>query len=502
MHDFDVIVIGGGLLGCFVARNLAKYRLKIAIFEEREDLCTGISRANTAIVYSGCDTRPGTLKSRMCVKAAQSFDSLCSELGVRYKQCGSIMVCFGPKGEEVLHKKLAQGLENGVRGLKLLERKEVLALEPGLSSDVRLGLYAPEAGTVLPWELGLAAAENAASNGVEIKLNTKVTDIKRTEHGYTVHTGAGYFWSQGVINCAGMFADEILEKVQNPLVRIIPDSGDYLILDTKTDGYIKHVIFHEPEEKGKGLTLVPTVEGNILIGPTKKLSDEKDVFKTTHSGLEKLRALVSDVIPALPMEHVIRSFGAIRPNPCYVHFDSASGSYVPAEKTISGFTIIESEEGPPFMSLIGIKTPGLTCANELGCFVADRMAAKLGAEVNSEFSPKRPAPLRLNDLPFRERSDIIIKNPAYGKVICRCRNVSEGEIIDSIRRKPGALTVEGVKRRTGAGSGRCQGSFCTQRIIELLAREQNVTVNGVDKDGPGSYMIWDGKKDGHKNDRV
>ena len=238
MHDFDVIVIGGGLLGCFVARNLAKYRLKIAIFEEREDLCTGISRANTAIVYSGCDTRPGTLKSRMCVKAAQSFDSLCSELGVRYKQCGSIMVCFGPKGEEVLHKKLAQGLENGVRGLKLLERKEVLALEPGLSSDVRLGLYAPEAGTVLPWELGLAAAENAASNGVEIKLNTKVTDIKRTEHGYTVHTGAGYFCSQGVINCAGMFADEILEKVQNPLVRIIPDSGDYLILDTKTDGYI------------------------------------------------------------------------------------------------------------------------------------------------------------------------------------------------------------------------------------------------------------------------
>ncbi|MHC1714993.1 MAG: NAD(P)/FAD-dependent oxidoreductase [Acidaminococcaceae bacterium] len=502
MHDFDVIVIGGGLLGCFVARNLAKYRLKIAIFEEREDLCTGISRANTAIVYSGCDTRPGTLKSRMCVKAAQSFDSLCSELGVRYKQCGSIMVCFGPKGEEVLRKKYSQGLENGVRGLRLLEQKEVLALEPGLSSDVQLGLYAPEAGTVLPWELGLAAAENAASNGVEIMLNTKVTDIERTEDGYIVHAAGGSFSSQGVINCAGMFADEILEKVQNPLVRIIPDSGDYFVLDTKADGCIKHVIFHEPEEKGKGLTLVPTVEGNILIGPTKNSSDEKDAFKTTSSGLEKLRALVSEVVPTLPMEHVIRSFGAIRPNPCYVHLDSASGSYVPIEKTISGFTIVESEETPSFISLIGIKTPGLTCANELGCFVADRISSLLRAEVNTEFNPQRDAPLRLNDLSFRERSNIILKNSSYGKIICRCRNISEGEIIDSIRRKPGAVTVEGVKRRTGACSGRCQGSFCTQRIIELLAREQSVFPNAVAKDGPGSYMIWGGKKDGNKNDRV
>ena len=502
MQDFDVIVIGGGLLGCFAARNLASYRLKIAVFEEREDLCTGISRANTAIVYSGCDTRPGTLKSLMCVNAAQSFDSLCSELGVRYKQCGSIMVCFGPKGEEVLRKKLAQGLGNGVRGLRLLEREEVLALEPWLSPDVRLGLYAPEAGTVLPWELGLAAAENAVSNGVEIKLNTKVTDIERTEAGYTVHTSVGSFSSQGVINCAGMFADEILEKVQKPLVRIIPDSGDYFILDTKADGYIQHVIFHEPEEKGKGLTLVPTVEGNILIGPTKNSSDEKDVFKTTSSGLEKLMTLVSEVIPALPMEHVIRSFGAIRPNPCYVHLDSASDSYVPTEKNISGFTIVEAKENPAFISLIGIKTPGLSCANELGCFVADRMASLLGAEVNSEFSPQRTAPLRLNDFSFLERANIIRRNPSYGKVVCRCRNISEGEIIDSIRQKYGAVTVEGVKRRTGACSGRCQGSFCTQRIIELLAHEQNVAVDAVDKDGAGSYMILDGDKDGQKNDRV
>lgn len=495
MYNFDVIVIGGGLLGCFTARSLARYRLKTALLEKREDLCTGISRANTAIVYSGYDTKPGTLKSRMCVKAAENFGSLCDELGVRYRKCGSIMVCFGPKGEETLHRKLSQGLENGVRGLRLLEREEILALEPAISSNVRLGLYAPEAGTVIPWELGLAAAENAARNGAEIRLNAKVTDIVKTEDGYKICAGGNVFYTRGIINCAGLFADEILEKVQKPSVRIFPDSGDYFVLDTKAGGYIRHVIFHEPEEKDKGLTLVPTVEGNILVGPTKNRSDEKDGFETTRAGLDRLLALVAEVMPALPMEHVIRSFGAIRPNPYYVHFDPASGSYLPEDKSINGFSIVESEENPAFLSFIGIKTPGLTCANELGRYAADSMVSLLEAEINTGFDPKQPTPLRLIDLSFSERLNLINQNPAYGKIVCRCRKISEGEIIDSIRRKPGAVTVDGVKRRTGACSGRCQGSFCTQRIIELIAHELGVSPSSVQKDGSGSYVIRGGSID-------
>ena len=493
MYDFDVIVIGGGILGCFVARNLAKYCLKTAVLEEREDLCTGISRANTAIVYSGYDTKPGTLKSQMCVHAAQSFESLCAELAVRYKPCGSIMVCCGPKGEETLRKKLSQGLANGVRGLRLLDRDEILALEPKLCANVRLGLYAPEAGTVIPWELGLAAAENAVRNGVKIMLNTKVTKIEKTKDGYVVYSENTAFSARGVINCAGMYADEILEKVEKPSVRIFPDSGDYIVLDTKAGHYIQHVVFYEPEEKNKRLTLVPTVEGNILIGSTKNKSDEKDIFKTDGAGIEKLKTIISEIVPDLPMEHVIRSFGAIRPNPYYVSFDFESGSYVPTEKEIHSFSIIESKENPAFLSLIGIKTPGLTCANELGCYAADRMASMLGTEVNTEFRPKETAPLRLNDLSFSERANLIKDNSAYGKIVCRCRNISAGEIINSMHRHPGAMTVDGVKRRTGASSGRCQGSFCTQRIIELLAREQNVSVDLVNKDGPGSDIIHNEK---------
>lgn len=489
MDCYDVIVIGGGLLGCFSARSLARYRLKTVLLEAREDLCTGISRANSAIIYSGFDTKPGTKKSSMCVSSAQNFDTLCSELGVRYSQCGLIMVCSGPKGENVLHKKLEQGLENGVRGIRLLSKEEVLNLESKLSPDVRLGLYAPQAGTVIPWELGMAAADNAVHNGVEIRMNAKVTNIERVSDGYKVSVGETAFFTHGVINCAGLYADEILEKVQKPSVRIFPSSGDYFVLDTKASGCISHVVLYESEEKCKGLTLVPTVDGNILVGSSRIPSREKESFETSREGFDTINGYISEIIPSLPMKHVIRSFGAIRPNPYYVKYDFETGSYLPCEKRIDDFTIIESEGNPAFLSLVGIKTPGLTCADALGRHIADRMAALLGAQINPQFDSKRSAPLRLNDIPFEERARIIRKDPAYGKIVCRCRRISEGEIIDSIRMFPGAVTVDGVKRRTGACSGRCQGSFCTQKIIEILARELNVSPEKINKNGPGSYIM-------------
>ena len=489
METFDVIVIGGGLMGCFAARNLSRYHLKTALLEAREDLCTGISRANTAVVYSGIDTKPDTLKSTMCVRAAKSFDALCKELGVRYSPCGSLMVCFGPRGEERLLKKRAQGLQNGVKGLQLLSRKQVLSFEPNLSKNVQQGLYAPQSGTVIPWELGLAAAENAVSNGVRFFLNTKVSAITRCKDGYKITSGSRTFFARGIINCAGLYADEILEKIQNPSVRVFPAAGDYFVLDTKANGFINHVIFHEPEEKGKGLTLVPTVEGNILVGPTKRHTDSKDVFSTSGEGFARLNDLIRDVIPGLPMEHLIRSFGTLRPHPFRVQYNEETGDYIREDKSISSFVIHKSEDAPAFLSLIGIKTPGITCSDELGRHVADRMAALFGAEPNPSFNPVRPAPLRLKSLDFSKRASLIDKNPAYGRIVCRCRGISEGEIIDSIRTPPGAVTVDGVKRRTAAGSGRCQGGYCSDRIIEILARELCIDPCQVHKDGPGSYMI-------------
>lgn len=491
MEQYDVIVIGGGLLGCFTARALTRYRLRVALLETREDVCTGISRANTAIVYSGIDTKPGTLKSEMCVRSAQTFGHLCHELGVRYSPCGSLMISFGPFGEETLRKKMSQGLKNGVRGLRLLSHDEVLAMEPSLSPSVTAGLYAPEAGTVVPWELGIAAAENAVHNGASFHFNTTVTRIEKVPDGYMLQAGGRIYKARGIINCAGLNADVVHEMVLEPAVRIFAAAGDYYVLDTKTASAVKHVIFHEPEEKGKGLTLVPTVEGNILLGPSSVASEDKnDSFPTSEEGLERLRVLKDQVIPSLSMTHVIRSFGALRPNPFLVRRDPESGALLREDKGISDFIIHKNDNAPNFLSFIGVKTPGLTCAHELGLYAAEQMAAHLGkSQLNDVYEPSNPAPLRLKELSEEKRAQHIRENPVYGRIVCRCRGISEGEIIDAIRQNPGARTVDGVKRRTGAGSGRCQGGFCTQRILELLSQELRVPVSDIRKDRPGSVVL-------------
>ena len=475
MISYDVIVIGGGLLGSFAARSLMRYDLNVALLEESSDLCTGISRANTAIVYSGCDTKPGTLKTTMCVCAAQSFAQLCDELDVRYSPCGSIMVTFGELGAKVLQRKYEKGCENGVRDMRLLSRDEVLALEPNIAETVHSGLYVPDTGTVMPWELCLAAAENALDNGAEIVLNTKVAAITRVPGGFEVQTNNGSYRTRGIINCAGMSADRVLEMTSDPIVRIAPTAADYFVLDTKAAGHIRHVIFHETDEKGKGVTLVPTVDGNILIGPTERPNDGES-FATSASGLEELRSLAEEVMPTLPLEHIIRSFGAARPNPRCVEDD----------RSVNDFSIIETDDA--FISLIGIKTPGLTCANELGLHVADTLAQKLGATINPRYNPRRVGAVRLRDLDLEERG-----NPghdaSHSRIVCRCRGVTEGEIIAAIHRRPGAVTLDGIKRRTGAGSGRCQGGFCSQRVIEILARELNCAVSDITKSGIGSQIL-------------
>ncbi|MCL2201924.1 MAG: NAD(P)/FAD-dependent oxidoreductase [Oscillospiraceae bacterium] len=492
MRKYDVIVIGGGLLGCFAARSLVRYNLKVALLEKREDLCTGISRANTAIVYSGCDTKSDSLKTTLCVKAAQDFSRLCSQLGVRYNKCGSLMISFGGRGDEVLGRKFEKGTVNGVRGMKMLSGPEVLALEGNIASHVRGGLYVPETGTVMPWELCLAAAENAAANGAEISLNTEVLGIepgRRDEEGYVLQTNAGEFKARAVINCAGMSADSVLALAGDPAVKIVPTLGEYFILDTKASGHIGHVIFHEPEEKGKGLTLVPTVDGNILVGPTERPFNqgESEFFETAKEGANLLRSLVSEVIPSLPMEHVINSFGAVRPNP-FIQTQNARGAWVTENKSVNDLCIIESEDGK-MISLVGIKTPGLTCSNEIGLYIAEKISERLGAAQNAGFNPQREPTVRLGEMKQSERAELIHSNPSYGKIICRCRGISEGEIVDAIHRSPGAVTLDGVKRRAGTGSGRCQGGFCSQRLVEILARELGCSTEAITKHGGDSWVV-------------
>ena len=484
MEKYDVLVIGGGLLGCFAARELSRFKLNIALAEAREDVCTGISRANTAIVYSAYDTAPGTLKTEMCLRANAGFDVLCGELGVRFSRCGSLMVSLGQRGDGVLRDKYAQGQTNGVPGLRLLSGKEVLALESGLTDKVTAGLFSPTTGTVNPWELGLAAYENAVKNGVSFFFGEKVSAISPVPGGYEVVSSTKRFFVRGIINCAGLYSDRVRELCRRPAVRIFPKAGDYLIFDKSEGKRISRIIFHEPERKGKGLTAVPTVDGNLLVGPSERPTEEPWDFSTDGSGIDQLLALCEELLPSLDPSALIRSFGTLRPNPFHVS-EMPDGSFQREKRGISSFTILSDDEGA-FISLVGIKTPGLTCSRELGAYAARAVAKCLSAEENPDFDPIRPAPLSLHNATASERRAAASANPLYGRIICRCGGISEGEIVDAIAR--GAATVDGVKRRCGSGMGRCQGGFCSTRIMEIIAREKGIPISQITKDGSDSFI--------------
>lgn len=481
-------VIGAGLLGCFAARALAAFDIRVTVLEAREDVCTGISRANTGIVYTGCDTKPGTLKTRMCTAANRDFDRLCRELDVRFDRCGSLMVAFGPHGEGILRRKLAQGRANGVPGLELLGPEAVYAGERNLAPGVTLGLYAPGTGTVNPWELGVAAFENARDNGADFRFSQRVEHMERTSSGYLLETPAGRYAARAVVNCAGLQADAVREYLKAPAIRLFPTAADYLVLDDTVSGFVRHVIFHEPERAGKGLSLVPTVDGNLLVGPTDRRRDAAPDWATSREGLEALRQLCAQVVPSLPLEETIRSFASLRPNAYRVR--EQGGVWAAEDGSISSFTILD-EDG--LISLLGIKTPGLTCAGALGEYAADLVARFLGGPgPNPRFCPRRRGMPRVRDLGEAEREALVRRDPDCGEIICRCRDVSRGELLEAVRR--GASTVDGVKRRTGAGTGCCQGSRCTQAVVELLARERRISPQRVTKDGGVSRLLMD---DGH-----
>jgi len=440
MEHFDTIIIGGGVLGCFAARNLRRWNLSVLLLEAAEDICTGITRANSAIVYAGYDMKPGTLKAEMTVRANVSFDRLCRELEVPFSRCGSLMVCSGPQGYESLTKKLEAGNANQVPGLKLLSGEEARRLESMLSSDVTAALYAPSTGTVNPWELGIAAYENALKNGCHARMNTRVTGIGKVRDGYHVATDKGSFSCRTIINCAGLYSDEIQNMVYPGDTATRTDGTDYLVMDPMIRAP-KYIIFEEMET-GKGITAVPCVEGNLLLeSPARPLEIP---FATNRESMNLTKTAASGLFPKLDTGGVIRSFGAVRPNP-----HRGDGS------SIHDFCI--ERPAPDFISFIGIKTPGLTCANELGQYAAERIAGALSAVPNPEFDPCRRAISAGDD-----------------QVICQCRCITKGQILEAIRR--GATTVDGVKRRVGSSMGPCQGSRCSWQIEKLLEECQNGTL--------------------------
>jgi len=439
---FDVVVIGGGVLGCFAARNLRRWNLHTALVEAEADVCTGITRANSAIVYAGYDNQTGSRKAQMTVRGNAGFDRLCRELQVPFSRCGSLLVRCGNGAGRDLRRKLLRGQENGVPGLRLLTGEEARELEPMLTEDVTEALYAPTTGTVNPWKLGIAAFENAVENGCVPMLGTAVTAIEFDDSGYLVRTTGGTLRCRAVINCAGLAADRVQELLFPPSIRIFADAADFLVLD-KLARKPSRVIFHQAEACGKGITAIPCPEGNLLLSGIRRPAGVP--YATTPVGISLLHRAAADLLPQLDLGMVIRSFGAMRPNPQRVV--EQNGQYVPDGSHLGDFCIEHPAVG--FYSLIAVKTPGLTCAQELGMHLAECCAEELGAAQNPNFNPcraPRPAPA--------------------GDIICRCEQITRGEILGAIAR--GAVTVDGVKRRVGSGMGRCQGSRCSDEIQQIL----------------------------------
>ena len=441
MRQYDAVVIGGGVLGCFVARNLRRWNISTVLLEKEEDICKGITRANSAICYAGYDNKPGSLKAELTVRGNANMGQLCEELDVPFSRCGSLLVAYDQPSVSRLEKKLKNGMENGVPGLRLLTGAQAEAMEPMLKPGVAAALYAPSTGTVNPWQLGIAALENAVNNGAEVRLNTEVFRIQRDDQGFVMETSGDTIRSKMVFNCAGLSADKVQELAFPPSVRLELDGAEYLVLDKQAEKPAR-VIFHQAESCGKGITAIPCAEGNLLISGDRKPLDIP--FGTSAEGLLELHAATKELLPETNLTKVIRSFGAVRPNP-----------YRENGESIHDFCI--ENPAPDFYSLIGIKTPGLTCANELGSYLAEKGAAFLQAGENEAFDPRRKG--------IWEKDN---------EIVCRCEQITRAEIVEAIRR--GAVTTDGVKRRVGSGMGRCQGSRCTIKIEKLLEEYRHGTL--------------------------
>lgn len=469
---YDVIVIGGGAVGCAAARELSRYDLRIALCEKGEDVCVGTSKANSAIVHAGFDALPGTKKAKFNVAGSRRMEGLSRELDFSYRRNGAVVVCFDEKDKPRLEELLHRGEANGVEGLRIVDGAELHRLEPALSPAAAAALYAPTSAIVCPFGMTIALAENAAQNGAEFFFNTPVTGICRRDGLYEITAGVKVFKTRTVVNAAGVYGDEIHNLVCEDKLSIIPRSGEYCLLDKKDGHLVERTVFQLPGKLGKGVLVTPTVHGNLLLGPTAVDRSSKDATNTTASGLDFAIEMAGRSVPGLPMRDTITSFCGLR-----AHLDGENDDFI----------IGESADG--FFDAVGIESPGLSSAPAIGAYLAEEIAKKLNAAEKADFAATRRDIPHLRELPLEERQALVRENPAYGNIICRCEQISEGEIVDAIRRVPGARSLDGVKRRVRAGMGRCQGGFCSPRVMEILSRELGVAQTELTKSGGESKLL-------------
>lgn len=483
---YDVAIIGAGVVGSAIARELSRYRVNACVIEREEDVCCGTSKANSAIIHAGYDAQPGTLKARLNVRGNEMMDTISRELDVPFSRNGSLVVCTKGQDREGLETLLARGKANGVPGLRILDREELLSIEPNIADDVTCALYAPTGAIVCPFHLTIAFAENACTNGVTFYLNTEVTTIAKIDEGFRISVKntaksdlhatqapeSGVIEARTIVNAAGVYADVFHNMVSTSKLHITARKGEYMLLDKSAGGHVSHTIFQLPGKMGKGVLVTPTVHGNLLVGPTSIDTEDKDGTKTTAKGLDFLAETASCSVKDIPFRQVITSFAGLR-----AHEDGGD------------FVIGEIEDAKGFFDAAGIESPGLSSAPAIGEMVAKMVAEKLQLSPNPDFVGTRKGILRPDTLSIEDRNNLIRENPAYGNIICRCEMISEGEILDAIHRPLGARSLDAVKRRTRAGMGRCQSGFCSPRTMEILTREVPMSMFEVTKCGGSSALV-------------
>lgn len=475
---YDVAIIGAGVTGCAVARELSRYNLDVCVLEGENDVATGASRANSAIVHAGYDCEPDTMMAKLNVIGSNKMEMLCSELDVPYKRIGSFVLAFDDNDIKILEKLLDNAKKNGVHGVEIISGDETRKIQPNINKDVVASLYAKTAAITCPYELNIALAENAVVNGVEVRTDFRVDKIEKVTDYFNLSAGDKSIKAKYVVNAAGLYADEMSKLIGAEKFTIQPRKGEYMLLDRRESSGMNTILFQTPSELGKGVLVSPTVDGNVFAGPTALDIDDKRDTSTTPEGLDYLKKLSVRSVPSLNLRNVITQFSGIRA--------------VMKEK--HDFLVGESNIIKGFVQAAGICSPGLSASPAMGAEVVSHLEnAGLKLEENREFNPIRKKAKRFREMTKEEREEAIAGNKLYGRVICRCESVTEAEVVDAIHAPIPAKTIDAIKKRTRAGMGRCQGGFCLPRVMEILSRELGLSIGEILKSSKGSNIIVSGE---------
>ncbi len=474
MKKFDVVVIGGGVIGGAVLRELTKHQLSVCLLEKENDVCMGASKANSGIVHAGFDAPENSLKARFNVMGNTMMPEYAKELGVKYVNNGSLVVAFSLEETSTLLKLKERGEKNGVKGLELLSKFSLKQLEPNVSDKAVGALYAPTGGIVCPYELTIAEIGNAMDNGAELFCNFEVVKAEKTNDGFILTSANGEsVEGKLVVNCAGQGAEKIAKAFGDESIHIGARKGEYLLLDRESGDFVSHTLFFAPTKAGKGILVSQTVDNNIILGPTAE--EGNDSVDTSARGINEILKKAREMCPNVPAYNVITSFAGIR-----------------AYNDRHDFIIEESKSAKGLIHCAGIESPGLTSAPAIGKYVVETLVGDiLHLEDNKNFNGRRKPDYFFKNLSLEEQNKLIERNPAYGKIVCRCEQITEGEIVRAIRENPPARDIDAIKRRTRSGMGRCQGGFCQPHVAEILASELGVSFEEVTKKGKGSQLVME-----------